>query len=203
MSGYRIVLADDHALIREGLRRLIEDDAGLEVVGEAGDGLELLSLVEALAPDLVIVDISMPNLRGIEAARRIKSRHPAVKVLILSMYREYQHQAIAAGADGYLLKEDAPRELFSAIACVRQGRSFLSTKLSEGERCLPAQVEVLSVREREVLKLIVAGKPNKEMAEELFISVRTVESHRAAIIAKLKVKSAAELVRCAIQNGYL
>ena len=203
MSGYRIVLADDHALIREGLRRLIEDDAGLEVVGEAGDGLELLSLVEALAPDLVIVDISMPNLRGIEAARRIKSRHPAVKVLILSMYREYQHQAIAAGADGYLLKEDAPRELFSAIASVRQGRSFLSTKLSEGERCLPAQVEVLSVREREVLKLIVAGKPNKEMAEELFISVRTVESHRAAIIAKLKVKSATELVRCAIQNGYL
>lgn len=203
MSGYRIVLADDHALIREGLRRLVEEAVDLEVVGEAGDGLELLALVETLAPDLVIVDIAMPNLRGIEAARRIKSRHPAVKVLILSMYREYQHQAIAAGADGYLLKEDAPRELFLAIESVRQGKSFLSTRLSQGERCLPAQGEGLSVREKEVLKLIVEGMSNKEIAEDLCISVRTVESHRASILAKLKVKSAAELVRCAIQNGYL
>jgi DNA-binding NarL/FixJ family response regulator len=203
MSGYRIVLADDHALIREGLRRLVEEAVGLEVVGEAGDGLELLTLVEALTPDLVIVDISMPNLRGIEAVRRIKSGHPAMKVLILSMYREYQHQAMAAGADGYLLKEDAPRELFLAIESVRQGKSFLSTRLSQGERCLPAQGEGLSLREKEVLKLIVEGMPNKEIAEDLCISVRTVESHRASIISKLKVKSAAELVRCAIQNGYI
>jgi DNA-binding NarL/FixJ family response regulator len=145
----------------------------------------------------------MPNLRGIEAARRIKSGHPAMKVLILSMYREYQHQAMAAGADGYLLKEDAPRELFLAIESVRQGKSFLSTRLSQGERCLPAQGEGLSLREKEVLKLIVEGMPNKEIAEDLCISVRTVESHRASIISKLKVKSAAELVRCAIQNGYI
>jgi len=203
MSGYRIVLADDHALIREGLRRLIEGDAGLEVVGEAGDGLELLAVIEELRPDLAIVDISMPNLRGVEAVRRIKSSHPEVKVLILSMYREYQHQALAAGADGYLLKEDAPRELFSAIECVRQGKIFLSTRLNQGERCLPEQGEALSVREREVLKLIVEGKPNKEIAEDLCISVRTVESHRASILTKLNVKSAAELVRCAIQNGYI
>ena len=203
MSGYRIVLADDHALIREGLRRLIEGDVGLEVVGEAGDGLELLAVIEELRPDLAIVDISMPNLRGVEAVRRIKSSHPEVKVLILSMYREYQHQALAAGADGYLLKEDAPRELFSAIECVRQGKIFLSTRLNQGERCLPEQGEALSVREREVLKLIVEGKPNKEIAEDLCISVRTVESHRASILAKLNVKSAAELVRCAIQNGYI
>lgn len=203
MSGYRIVLADDHALIREGLRRLVEDAADLEVVGEAGDGLELLALVDQLAPDLAIIDIAMPQLRGIEAARRLKVKHPELKVLILSMYREYQHQALAAGADGYLLKEDAPRELFSAIESVRQGKTFLSTKLSAGERCLPAQGEGLSPREKEVLKLIVEGKANKEIAEELYISVRTVESHRASIIAKLKVKSAAELVRCAIQNGYI
>ncbi|HBG04169.1 MAG: hypothetical protein A2075_22790 [Geobacteraceae bacterium GWC2_58_44] len=203
MSRYRIVLADDHVLLREGLRRLIEDDAELEVIGEAGDGLELLALLDARVPDLVIMDISMPKLRGIEAARRIKSSYPAVKVLILSMYREYQHQAIAAGADGYLLKEDALRELFSAIEGVRQGRSFLSTRLSEGGCGMPGHGEGLSVREKEVLKLIVEGKPNKEIARELFISVRTVESHRASIIGKLKVKSAAELVKCAIQNGYI
>lgn len=201
--SYRIVLADDHALIREGLHRLLADDAGLEVIGEAGDGLELLELVEALSPDLVIVDIAMPQLRGIEAARRIKAKHPGTKVLILSMYREYQHQAMAAGADGYLLKEDAPRELFSAIASIRQGKSFLSARLSQGERCLLAQGESLSLREKEVLKLIVEGKSNKEVADELCISVRTVESHRASIVAKLKVKSAAELVRCAIQHGYI
>jgi DNA-binding NarL/FixJ family response regulator len=203
MSRYRIVLADDHMLIREGLRRLIEDYHDLEVIGEAGDGLELLSLLDEQVPDLVIMDISMPNLRGVEAAKRIKSKYPAVKVLILSMYREYQHQAMAAGADGYLLKEDAPRELFDAIASVRQGKSFLSTRLSEGRCGLPAHGEGLSVREKEVLKLIVEGKSSKEIAEELFISIRTVESHRASIIAKLRVKSVAELVRCAIQNGYI
>jgi DNA-binding NarL/FixJ family response regulator len=198
------VLADDHELIREGLRRLIEDNPDLEVVGEVGDGLELLSLLEAQVPDLVIMDIWMPNLRGIEAARRIKSRYPAVKVLILSMYREYLHQALAAGADGYLLKEDALRELFCAIESIRNGRSYISTRLSEGAAGgVPHQGEALSVREREVLKLIVEGESNKEIAEELFISVRTVESHRASIISKLKVKSVAELVKCAIQNGYI
>ena len=203
MNSYRIVLADDHVLVREGLRRLIEDRSDLKVVGEAGDGLELLSLLEMLVPDMVIMDISMPNLRGIEAARRVKSGHPAVKVLILSMYREYQHQAVTAGADGYLLKEDALRELFSAIDCIRNGRSFISTRLSEGACALPALGAGLSVREKEVLKLIVEGKTNKEIAEELFISVRTVESHRASIIGKLKVKSTTELVKCAIQNGYI
>src|SRR6185369_9134462 len=165
MERYRIVLADDHVMIREGLKRLIEERPDLEVVGEAGDVVELLDLLEHLPTDLVILDIAMPQLRGIEAARRIKIRTPQVKVLMLSMYREYQHQAQAAGADGYLLKEDALRELFEAIDTIRRGKSFLSPRLHSRPEGGPAtSCEALSVREKEVLKLIVEGKTNREIA---------------------------------------
>jgi DNA-binding NarL/FixJ family response regulator len=204
MGRYRLLLVDDHLLFRQGLRRLIEDIADLEVIGEAGDGLELLSLLKSFVPDMIILDISMPNLRGIEAISRVKTKCPGVKVLILSMHREYLHQALAAGADGYLLKEDTERVLLTTIEKIRQGKTFISPRLAEEVAAVTASPsEPLSLREREVLKLIAEGKSNKEIGDLLFISVRTVESHRAAIIGKLKIKSTADLVKYAIQKGYV
>ena len=204
MGGYRIVLADDHALFRQGLRKIIEGVADLEVAGEAGDGLELLSLLETILAHLVILDLSMPRLRGIEAVREVKKRYPAVKVLVLTMYREYLHQALSAGAEGYLLKEDADRELFSAIDNIRQGRSYISPRLREeladSEVLVP---EPLSARETEVLNLIAGGKSNRDIAEILFISVRTVEAHRATILSKLNLRNTADLVRYAIEKGFV
>lgn len=204
MDRYRIVLADDHALIRQGLGRIIQGVDDLEVIGEAGDGIELLSLLSTVIPHLVILDISMPHLRGIEAVHGIKKNYPDVKILVLTMHKEYLHQAISAGADGYLLKEDADRDLFSAIDHIRQGRVYLSPRLAGellGKRAPSA--EPLSSREIEVLKLIAMAKSNKEVADTLFISVRTVESHRAAILKKLKLKNTADLVNYALQKGYV
>lgn len=204
MDRYRIVLADDHALIRQGLGRIIQGVDDLEVIGEAGDGIELLSLLSTVIPHLVILDISMPHLRGIEAVHGIKKNYPDVKILVLTMHKEYLHQAISAGADGYLLKEDADRDLFSAIDHIRQGRVYLSPRLAGellGKRAPSA--EPLSSREIEVLKLIAKAKSNKEVADTLFISVRTVESHRAAILKKLKLKNTADLVTYALQKGYV
>jgi two-component system, NarL family, response regulator NreC len=203
MEGYRIVLADDHALFRQGLRKIIEGVADLEVAGEAGDGLELLSLMEMEIPMMVILDISMPKLRGIEAVREVKKRFPAVKVLVLTMHREYLHQALSAGAEGYLLKEDADRELFSAIDKIRLGRRYISPRL-RGELAddeLPVP-EPLSARETEILNLIAGGKSNREIAEILSISVRTVEAHRATILSKLNLRNTADLVRFAIEKGF-
>jgi DNA-binding NarL/FixJ family response regulator len=133
MALYNIVLADDHILVRQGIKRIIQENGGMQVVGEAGDGLELLEILEKITPDLVILDISMPRLRGLAAAERIKRRHPEIKILILSMHRskEYLQQALAIGVDGYLLKEDADVALFAAIEMVRQGRTFVSPLLEE------------------------------------------------------------------------
>ena len=149
MDTYRIVLADDHYLIREGLRSIIEEKADLQVVGEAADGLELLFLLDRLKPHLGILDISMPNLQGIETARQIKMEYPGVKILILTMHaeREYLYQAISAGVEGYLLKEDAPKELLLAIENIRQGKGFLSpilkANLEEKHRLLPEYIKFL------------------------------------------------------------
>lgn len=204
MNSFKIILADDHVLLRQGLKKIIEGAGGLEVVGEAGDGLELLSLFHSVVPDLVILDISMPNLRGIEAIHEIKRRCPETRILVLTMYREYLHQALSAGAEGYLVKEDADRELFSAIESIRQRKIFISPRLRDDldvHRLPP--FEPLSLREKEILKLIAEGHSNKEISENLFISVRTVENHRASILDKLKLKHTADLVKYAIQRGYL
>jgi DNA-binding NarL/FixJ family response regulator len=204
MGGYLIVLADDHALFRQGLRKIIEGVADLEVVGEAGDGLELLSLLQTTIPHLLILDISMPRLRGIEAMREVKKSFPAVQVLVLTMHREYLHQALSAGAQGYLLKEDADRELFSAIDKIRLGRRYISPRLREelAEDEVPVP-EPLSARETEILNLIAEGKSNREIAEILLISVRTVEAHRATILSKLNLRNTADLVRYAIEKGFV
>jgi len=210
-----ILLADDHVMFRRGVRRIIQGMDAVEVVGEASDGFELLELLKKTAPDLVILDISMPNLRGLEATREIKIINPKVKVLILTMHkdREYLYHAFTAGAEGYLLKEDADSELLAAIDTLRQGGTYISPLLSPQladllmEQAQPAgkpwfSKEPLTVREREVIKLIAEGKSSKEIGGLLFISSRTVQHHRANIMRKLNLKKTADLVKYAIQKGY-
>jgi DNA-binding NarL/FixJ family response regulator len=215
MASYRVVIADDHVMFRQGLKRILQEVADLEVVGEAGDGLELLALLNKIVPDMVILDISMPKLRGIEAIREIGLSHPEVKVLILTMYKDmdFLHQAIAAGADGYLLKEDAEQEMFSAIEAIRGERMYVSPLLAGELTDDWAQIyrgkskspfaETLTPREREVLKLIAEGKSNKEIADLLFISIHTVVRHRVNLMGKLNLKKTADLVKYALQKGYL
>ena len=216
MAPYSIVLADDHVLVRQGLKRILEGMADLEVVGEANDGLDLLNLLKHLAPDLVILDIFMPNLRGIEAIHEIKKIRPEAKVLILTMHkdREYLYLALSAGAKGYLLKEDADKELFSAIEKVRHGRTYISPHFSDGvaddlvqigkgDTKAILDIDPLTPREREVLKLIAEGKSSKEIAQLLFISVPTVNNHRANIMEKLNLNKATDLVKYAIRKGYI
>ncbi len=203
MGAYQIILADDHVMIRQGLKKLIEAKSDMKVIGEAADGVELLSFLSVLTTHMVILDISMPNLGGIEAVREIKKKFPRVKVLVLTMHREYLQKALASGADGYLLKEDADRELFSAIENLRRGKTHISPSLRGEMESGKVLYPPLSTREIEVLKLIAGGKQNKEIAEILSISIRTVETHRASIMSKLRLKNTANLVNYAIQQGYI
>lgn len=214
MAPYRIIVADDHILMRQGLRMMIESQPDLEVVGEAGDGLELLKRLQAITPDMVLVDVAMPRLRGIEAVREIRSLYPCIRILVVTMHksRQYIYHAFAAGADGYLLKEDSDSELLLAIQTVRRGKTFLSPLLQQD---LPEDLAfllrsggnlestLLTVREAEVLKLIAEGAPNREIADLLCISPRTVEHHRASIMKKLNFKSLADLIKYAIRKGYI
>jgi DNA-binding NarL/FixJ family response regulator len=198
------------------LRRILEEIPGAEVIGEAKDGLELLKLLKESVPQLVVLDISMPNLRGLEAIREIKAKDPRIKVLMLTMHKDkaYLYQALSGGADGYLLKEDADAELYSAIEKIRQGKIYVSPLLSDtlaeglvsrGLKDFKAfgEGDDLTAREKGILKLIAEGRSNKEIGDLLFISARTVERHRANIMDKLKLKNTAELVKYAIQNGYV
>ena len=213
MSLYQIILADDHLMFRNGIKRIIEDSKNLAVVGEADDGLQLLELLKKTKPDMIILDISMPKLRGLETTREIKARYPDIKVLILTMHRnkEYLLQAVSAKTDGYLLKEDTDRQLIVAIDSIRSGKIFLSPLMTEDlsqnllgiiENADRSFDEVLSLREREVLTLLAEGKSSKEIADLLFISTRTVEHHRASINRKLKIDNIVDLVKYAIRKGY-
>ena len=212
---YRVILADDHVLVRRGLRRILEENQTLEIDGEVGDGLELLSLLNKTSPDMIILDVSMPNLRGIEAIPEIRRVRQNIKVLVLTMHNEeeYLYQAISAGADGYLLKEDAEKELFSAIESIRNGRIYISPSLADqsmqnwarmrrGEDSYQEK-QPLTIRQREILKLIAEGKSNKEIGDLLCISVRTVERHRANMMSKLNVRKTAELVQYALRKRYI
>jgi DNA-binding NarL/FixJ family response regulator len=208
------VLADDHIIVRQGIKRMIEERSDLEVIGEASDGAELLGLLRKLRTHMVIVDISMPNLGGIEATQEIKKIYPKVKVLLLTIHKskEILHHAISNGADGYMVKEESEKELYSAIAKIRQGGVYISPHLSEEltedyiDTCrgtLNPSLERLTKREREILKFIADGKSSREIANLLFLSVRTVENHRANIMEKMGVKNAADLVKHAVQKGYI
>jgi DNA-binding NarL/FixJ family response regulator len=213
MSDYRIVLADDHAMFRRGMKKILQDEDAIEVVGEAGDGLELLEVLKHVKPDMVILDLSMPNLRGLEATREIKATYPHIKVLVLTMHRdkEYVRYAISAGAEGYLLKEEADTELFAAIKKIRSGECYISPILSGelthqlirdgNEQCSDRSSSSLTLREREILKLIAEGKSHKEIAELLFISARTVDHHRSNLMKKLNIKDTANLTKYAIREG--
>ena len=214
MNPYRIVLADDHNILRQGLKRIILERDDLEVIGEARDAIELFSLLRKVVPHMVILDISMPNIRGIEATREIKSMAPKIKVLILTMHKDkdYFYHAMWAGAHGYLLKEDADSEIFSAIDAIRGGGIYVSpllareltgdwVKICRGELKPPS--ECLTTREREVLKLVAEGKSNKDISVLLFISSRTVDHHRASIMGKLNITNVVDLVKYAINKGYV
>ncbi len=214
MGSYNIVLADDHVLLRDGIKRIIEESQDLRIVAEASDGFELLRVLKQYDVDMVLLDISMPGLRGIEAAREIKISHPDIKVLILTMHKkkEYVRHAFSAGADGYLLKEATGDELFDAIGAIRNGENYVSNAFSKELTSELIQLyrsggklkaEVLTHREKEVLKLIAEGKSSKEIADLLFISIYTVNNHRAKIIKKLGLKKTADLVRYAIREGYV
>jgi DNA-binding NarL/FixJ family response regulator len=213
MSNYSIVLVDDHAILREGIKRIIEENETMKVVGEANDGLELLKLLRNSSPDLVILDISLPYMTGLETTREIKTTHPEVNVLILTMHKrkEYVYHAFRAGAGGYLLKEDSDRELLVAIETIRRGGVYLSPYFSKlltdelfhsSRRDGKALGEVLTKREREVLKLIAEGRSSQEIADLLSISVHTVAHHRARLVRKLHLKKVADLVKYAIREGY-
>lgn len=212
MEPYRIVLADDHIMSRQGIRRLIEASPEMTVVGEANDGLELLHVLKGVTTDMVVLDISMPKLRGIEATHEIRATHPDIKILILTMHKkpEYLRYTLSAGAHGYLLKEDTDEELHSAIKTIRNGKIYVSTILTTEypHDWLAVQYghanprNPLTVREREILQLIAEGNASKEIADLLYISVRTVETHRASLMRKLDLKNVADLVRYAISMGY-
>ena len=210
------MLADDHVLVRQGLKRIINGTGDLAVVGEASDGLELLELLGKVSPDMVILDISMPRLRGIEAIQEIRRIRPNARVLILTMHRdkEYLYQSLSSGAMGYLLKEDADQELFAAIGRIRQGKTYVSPYLSDqvlddlvqagkGEGKLSLETDTLTVRERQIVKLIAEGRSSKEIGDLLFISPRTVENHRANIMEKLRLNRVVDLVKYAVRKGYV
>lgn len=208
----RILLADDHHLMREGLRSVIEQDLRMHVVGQAGNGMEAVELTAALHPDVVIMDVHMPLRNGIEATREIKSLDGEARVIALSMHREQQFVSdmFRAGADGYLLKHCVVDELEAAIQTVLTGRKYLSTDLTnlvidDYVRRLDADAiahdEGLTAKERQVLQLIAEGNATKEIAALLHVSVSTVETHRQHLLAKLRVRSVAELTKTAIRMG--
>ncbi len=214
MDCCRVVLADDHLIFRQGIKRIIGDGKDIIVIGEAGDGLELLNVLKNTEADLVIIDISMPKLRGIEAIRKVKTGWPEIKILVLSMHKSEDHlyHAFSAGADGYILKDDSDTELFSAIRKIRRNKFYLSPLLKKEyknkwlsmiNRSVAPNDDFLTKREIEVLKLIAEGRRSRDIAEMLFVSKRTVDTHRSNIIKKLKIRTAADLTRYAIRKGYI
>lgn len=209
----RILLADDHNILRSGLRALLEGIAGLEVVGEARDGREALALVKAHRPDVLLTDIAMPGLNGLEATVRVTKDFPHTRVLILSMHpnEEYVCQALRAGAAGYLLKDASIGELEQAIQAVSRGETYLAQTVSKHaiDRYMKrldgdaSPVEILTPRQREILQLIAEGNSTKEVARILHISVKTAETHRTQLMERLDLHDVASLVRYAVRVGMI
>ena len=210
MKELKIILADDHTLVRAGIRSLIQQFQGMKVVGEAGDGNEALRLVKELKPDILLTDIAMPGMNGLDTVARLKRDFPGTRVIILSMHvsEEYVLQALKSGADGYLLKDSATTELEQAVKAVSRGEKFLSPSVSQhviedykrrvGGETNP--LDQLSSRQREILKMIAEGKNTKEIAQILELSAKTVETHRAQLMDKLDIHDIPGLVRYAIKT---
>ncbi len=216
MGKIRLLLADDHAVLRAGLKTLLNAQPDMEVVAEAADGIEAVRQSREIVPDIVLMDIAMPGLNGLEATQEIKKQNPDVKILVLTMHEEksYLTQMLRAGADGYVPKKAADTELIDAIRATHRGEHFIHSSMTEGLIADLRQKETpgatvdkdesgLSSREIEVLRLLAMGHTNQEIADRLFLSIKTVETYKARLKEKLGLKGRAELVRYAIQSGLL
>jgi len=210
MTRIRIILVDDHVIVRQGLRSLISQEKDLQVVGEADDGLQLLDLATQCPADVVVIDLKMPNLNGIDASEEIRRRFPLIHIVILTMHadRSYIERAFQVGVSGYVLKEDGISEICSAIRHAAKGAHYVSKRVSTQIPALPVKGKslsnnkhVLTLRERQVFQLVAEGKTNSEIAELLGISIRTVEGHRAHFMSKLDLKTHVDFVRYALKHG--
>jgi len=211
----RIIVADDHAVMRRGLRLILEQQVDFQVLGEANDGREAMSMAESLKPDVAVLDITMPNLNGIEAARQISAKHPGVAIVILSMHADegYVLRALKAGARGYLLKESPEADFIQAVRAVSEGKAFFSPAVSRmlvedyvrqlQDKDIEDSYELLTPREREILQLIAEGKSNKDVANLLNLSLYTVETHRGNMLEKLNLHSVPELILYAVRKGVI
>ncbi len=204
----RVLLADDHKILRQGVRLLIDSQADMEVVGEAKTGREAIEEVRRLTPDVVVMDVSMPELNGIEGTRQICDEMKHTRVLALSMHKDavYVREILRAGARGYLLKDSEDDDLVRAIRCVQRGEAFLSPAISDAvlsdyRKHVSNPVDLLTSREREILTMVADGKTNKDIANALNLSVYTVESHRGSVMEKLNLHNAGDIVRFALRNG--
>ena len=204
----RVLLADDHTIVRQGLKLILSGSPDFQIAGEAANGVEAVDLAKKLKPDIVLMDVGMPELNGVEATRRMVADNPRIRVLVLSMHKEavYVREILKAGARGYILKDAIDTELLNAIRSVAHGDGYISPAVSgallaDYRQNVTDPVDLLSGRERQVLQLIAEGKTNKEIATRLNLSVYTVDSHRGKIMEKLNLHSTGELVRFAIKHG--
>lgn len=206
----RILLADDHSVVRQGFRMILSAQPDFEVVAEAANGREAVEMAEKTKPDVVVIDVSMPELNGIEATRRIMAANDRIRVLALSMHRDsvYVREILRAGAVGYLLKDAVENDFLNAVRAVARGEGYLSPAVADAvlvdyRKHVKDPIDLLSSREREVLQMIAEGKTNKEIANILNLSVYTVEAHRGRIMEKLNLHSGSELVRFALRHGLI
>ncbi|HBS87998.1 MAG: hypothetical protein A2W91_10230 [Bacteroidetes bacterium GWF2_38_335] len=216
MKKINVILVDDHSLVRDGIKSLLKDSLDIEVIGEAGNGVELFNLLKNTLPDIAILDISLPGESGIELTKKIKTQYPQIDVLILSMYlqEDFVLNAVKAGARGYLPKNTSKAELLTAISEINQGNDYFSSEISrimlksyfhkaKAVEETKNKAELLTKREKEILKMVAEGMHNSQIAEKLFISTRTVESHKTHILQKLEINNSVDLVKFAIKNGII
>jgi DNA-binding NarL/FixJ family response regulator len=206
----RIVLADDHAVVRQGFRLILAAQPDMEVVGEAADGRQAVELADSFKPDVLVMDVAMPGLNGIEATRRVSRLAPRTRILALSMHKDsiYVREILRAGARGYLLKDSIDQDLLAAVRALARGDGYLSPAVSEAvltdyRKHVTNPLDLLTSREREVLQMIAEGRTNKEIASALNLSVYTIDAHRGRIMEKLNLHSTGELVRFAMRNGLI